>query len=303
MSALKVKLAMTNSEVNNTLLETNTELLEILRDLADDIPSEIITTEGTGAAYTATVPSITALTAGVNFIMIPHTNSTSMTPTLDVNGLGAKGIRQPSSFNTSAVYAGSSTTWLVANKPVRVMYDGTYWKIDITRPVATNLYGVVSVAHGGTGNSSVDTTPTSGSTKMVTSGGVYDAINALEISSNPVTIETQSTGNSYISATSMSTITIPTGKTIDDVFMLTFTDIYGISYTAVKTDTSMNFTGMGVPTGTTVPKIYWGTISLSTYVGQYTYFRLGSCYSADFGTTAASALTQLTVSSVTVYVK
>lgn len=37
--------------------------------------------------------------------------------------------------------------------------------------------GVLKVANGGTGNSSVDTTPTSGSTKMVTSGGVYTAIN------------------------------------------------------------------------------------------------------------------------------
>lgn len=36
--------------------------------------------------------------------------------------------------------------------------------------------GILSVARGGTGNTSVDTAPTSGSTKMVTSGGVYTAI-------------------------------------------------------------------------------------------------------------------------------
>lgn len=36
--------------------------------------------------------------------------------------------------------------------------------------------GVLSVAQGGTGNSSVDTAPTSGSSKMVTSGGVYTAL-------------------------------------------------------------------------------------------------------------------------------
>lgn len=35
---------------------------------------------------------------------------------------------------------------------------------------------VVPVANGGTGNSSVDTTPTQNSTKMVTSGGVYNAL-------------------------------------------------------------------------------------------------------------------------------
>lgn len=36
--------------------------------------------------------------------------------------------------------------------------------------------GTLAVARGGTGNTSVDTTPTSGSTKMVTSGGVYTAL-------------------------------------------------------------------------------------------------------------------------------
>lgn len=36
--------------------------------------------------------------------------------------------------------------------------------------------GTLGVARGGTGNTSVDTTPTSGSTKMVTSGGVYTAL-------------------------------------------------------------------------------------------------------------------------------
>lgn len=38
---------------------------------------------------------------------------------------------------------------------------------------------VLPVTKGGTGNSSVDTTPTSGSTKMVTSGGVYTAIDTV----------------------------------------------------------------------------------------------------------------------------
>lgn len=40
-------------------------------------------------------------------------------------------------------------------------------------PSALGVTGILPVSHGGTGNSSVDTTPTSGSTKMVTSGGVY----------------------------------------------------------------------------------------------------------------------------------
>lgn len=37
--------------------------------------------------------------------------------------------------------------------------------------------GTLAVARGGTGNTSVDTTPTSGSTKMCTSGGILTALN------------------------------------------------------------------------------------------------------------------------------
>ena len=36
--------------------------------------------------------------------------------------------------------------------------------------------GTLAVTRGGTGNTSVDTTPTSGSSKMVTSGGIYTAL-------------------------------------------------------------------------------------------------------------------------------
>lgn len=46
--------------------------------------------------------------------------------------------------------------------------------------VTPGVTGTLPVANGGTGNTSVDTAPTSGSTKMVTSGGVYTAINALK---------------------------------------------------------------------------------------------------------------------------
>ena len=36
--------------------------------------------------------------------------------------------------------------------------------------------GIIDVAHGGTGNSTVDSSPTQNSTKMVTSGGIYTAL-------------------------------------------------------------------------------------------------------------------------------
>lgn len=118
--------------------------------------ADIITTAGTGAAYTATVPSITELKTGVNFIMIPHTQSTTTQPTLNVNGLGAKPIRQPLTSNTGATTTAALDTWLTAGKPVRVRYEGTMWEIDIPRPSATSLYGTVPVISGGTGADNTD---------------------------------------------------------------------------------------------------------------------------------------------------
>ena len=113
--------------------------------------SEGITTAGDGAAYTATVEGITSLTAGATFMMIPHVVSTSKTPTLNVNSLGAKTIRRRLSNSTTSTVAAATTNWLGASKPVRVIYDGTYWIADFTRPNATDLYGTLAIASGGTG--------------------------------------------------------------------------------------------------------------------------------------------------------
>ena len=110
-----------------------------------------VTTAGTGAAYTAQVDGIKELVAGVSFIMIPHTASTSASCTLNVNGLGAKLIRRNLSDNSITTVASASDDWLGANKPVRVMYNGTYWIADYNRPKATDLYGTLPIELGGTG--------------------------------------------------------------------------------------------------------------------------------------------------------
>lgn len=110
-----------------------------------------ITTGGTGAAYTATVVGIATLKAGANFTMVPHAVSTSKTPTLNVNGLGAKQIRRRLSGSTTATTPGGSESWLAASKPVRVFYDGTYWIVDLPVPNASDVYGELPVSKGGTG--------------------------------------------------------------------------------------------------------------------------------------------------------
>lgn len=117
----------------------------------EDGGDKIVTTTGTGESYIASVDGIVSLKAGVSFIMIPHVGSAKVMPTLNVNGLGAKNIKMKVSTNTTATTTLSSSDMLVANKPVRVMYDGVQWVIDIVRPSVSNLYGTVGVSQGGTG--------------------------------------------------------------------------------------------------------------------------------------------------------
>ena len=108
-----------------------------------------ITTEGTGAEYTATIDGVTELYTGLQFVMLPHTNSTTTSVKLNVNGLGAKLIRQRLSTNTSISVVGGTASWIVSGKPVTVTYNGSYWIAELTRPDANSLYGTVPVANGG----------------------------------------------------------------------------------------------------------------------------------------------------------
>ena len=111
-----------------------------------------VTTGGTGAAYTASVNGITSLTVGASFVMVPHTVSTTTAPTLNVNDLGAKNIRMRLSTSTNATIQLTSDSFLTANKPIKLMYDGAYWIIDdVVRPNVNGLYGTVPISKGGTG--------------------------------------------------------------------------------------------------------------------------------------------------------
>lgn len=105
--------------------------------------SVAIMTSGTGVAYTATVPNVEALTAGISFIMVPNTVSTTTTPTLNVNNLGAKGIRRRLSNVATSVQQGYVDSWLAVGKPFRVIYDGDYWIVEgQDKPVAADMYGL-----------------------------------------------------------------------------------------------------------------------------------------------------------------
>lgn len=111
----------------------------------------VTATSTDGVAYTATVNGIDSLYAGASFIMLPNRVSASQSATLNINNLGAKELRRRVSSGSSSTASGYNNDWLAANKPVRVMYDGLYWIVDIIQPNASDLMGSVPITKGGTG--------------------------------------------------------------------------------------------------------------------------------------------------------
>lgn len=166
---------------DTTALETESkEIVGAINELNDKIGEgsfEIVTTTGTGDAYEATVAGITELKAGVSFVMIPHVTSISVTPTLNVNGLGAKYINRYATDGQTITWP-SKYNFFRTNKPYRIIYEGTRWILeDYTRPNAEDISGIVPVANGGVPSTNVDnagkvlTTNASGTPEWQTPSG------------------------------------------------------------------------------------------------------------------------------------
>lgn len=93
---------------------------------------------------------------------------------------------------------GNADTATALDTPRDIMVDlasDSSEAFDGTSNVDIGVKGVLPVTHGGTGNASVDSTPTSGSTKMVTSGGVKDALDTKQDALTFDTAPTQGSNN------------------------------------------------------------------------------------------------------------
>ena len=109
-----------------------------------------------GVAYAVNVPGVTELKHGMRLVIIPSRNSSATAITLDVNGLGAKHLRLPLSFNNVAATMPRLATYYSAGKPLMIWYDESYahgqWKVfGKNRVSAQDLYGTVPIDSGGTG--------------------------------------------------------------------------------------------------------------------------------------------------------
>ena len=122
----------------------NSKLIE-----AKTVSLPVDATSTNGVAYVATVQGVTSLTTGLSFIIVPKRVSASVTPTLNVNNLGAKTLRLRSTGYSATTVAPSATSWLSVNKPVRVTYDGTWWVADVVADPGSDFdYGTEDIGEG-----------------------------------------------------------------------------------------------------------------------------------------------------------
>lgn len=122
----------------------------------------VTATSTNGIAYTVTANYITATSLselkGVCITIIPNmTSESGGNVTLNVNGLGAKGIKRNDSLYTHDWWSFGNTDWMRAGYPVPVMFDGTYWMVmNRQKTYASDLQGTVPVNKGGTGATTAD---------------------------------------------------------------------------------------------------------------------------------------------------
>lgn len=106
-------------------------------------PYGVCSTDGATAAKTITVSDF-ALTTGVRVVVKFTTTNTASSPTLNVNGTGAKNIY----YRGSKIY----TSYLAANKVYEFVYDGSYWIL-----IGDNTTGLMTTSDpAGTGTISIN---------------------------------------------------------------------------------------------------------------------------------------------------
>ncbi len=151
------QMALWRVSVSGTVISAPVQLFEVSKNMRNAAICVVEATSSDGVAYSATVPGVTELFAGLEITIIPQLESTSETITLDVNGLGAKNVRLPLSSNTTTLVMPEQPNYYTAGRPVKLRYDATWlnrgaWVVaERQRTSGNDLYGNVPIEKGGTG--------------------------------------------------------------------------------------------------------------------------------------------------------
>lgn len=142
----KLWMSKVKNNVGHTPVETDTSYWMLIMDSSIDANTIVAATSTDGETYEATVNNMSELVIGKVITIIPSMTSASTAPTLNVNGLGAKGIKRRMSGLSSMSASGYASTWLYVDKPQMVMYDGDYWiVIGQDKPMGGDIYGSITL--------------------------------------------------------------------------------------------------------------------------------------------------------------
>lgn len=151
------QMALWRVPVSGTVISAPEQLFVVSKNIRNAGSTVVEATSSDGETYSATVPGVTELYAGLEITIIPNMVSATTSPTLDVNGLGAKHVRLPISTNTAMLAQPETESYFVDNRPVKLMYDpnfankGAWVAVNKQRQSGNDLYGTVPVENGGTG--------------------------------------------------------------------------------------------------------------------------------------------------------
>ena len=87
----------------------------------------IVATSSDGLTYSCTASHITGLTKGAMLTIMPNVVSKRVDPCLNVNGLGNKYIERALGTSLASIKDFKNVSWMLANRPLRLMYNGNYW--------------------------------------------------------------------------------------------------------------------------------------------------------------------------------
>lgn len=151
------QMALWRVPVSGSVISAPVQLFEVSKNIRNAGTAVVEATSSDGVAYSATVPGVTELYAGLEITIIPNMASTTTAPTLDINGLGAKNVRLPVSTNTAMLAQPETESYFVDSRPVKLMYDakfigkGAWVAVNKQRQSGSDLYGSVPIEKGGTG--------------------------------------------------------------------------------------------------------------------------------------------------------
>ena len=149
------QMAMWRVPVSGANISAPVQLFEVSKNIKTAGVSVVEATSNDGVAYSATVPRVTELYAGLEVTIVPNMASASTAITLNINGLGAKFVRLPVSTNTAILAQPETEAYFAEGRPVRLMYDpkyagkGSWVAIGRQRQSGSDIYGTVPVQKGG----------------------------------------------------------------------------------------------------------------------------------------------------------